>query len=266
MQLPPDFASLVVAVLTLVLPITAALLTFLHHRRIAHGRHWAVRPLAGIAALQARMSGLSESGRPVHVATGSGQSGTIGPSAATLASVNITQRIAETATAQGGQVTVTDGDIAAHLATRGSVRQAYRQSSLALDYREHAPRLVAHQTPVAYAAGVDQRLGMQESDTNVVIGDLGSEALLITEGWANHGPQLSGTTTLTALPGLILSTNATLIGEELFAADAYLAATPTARARLSTQDRIRTIVILLIIIGVIYQMANLMFNLGLPSL
>jgi hypothetical protein len=268
MQLPPftDFASLVVATLTLALPIAAALLTVFHHRRIARGRSWVIRPLAGIGGLQERLGSLSEAGRPVHIATGSGQAGAIGPSAATLAGVSIAQRIADLATSQGGQVDVTDGDIAAHLATRGTVRQAYRQSSLALDYRVHAPHLVAHQTPAAYAAGVTHRLALQEIDSNVIAGELGSESLLIAEEGARYGPQLSGTTTLAALPGLMLSTDATLIGEELFAADAYLATTPTAKARLLTQDTLRTIVVLLLIAGVVYQVVNLMFRLGLPSL
>ena len=261
-----DFTSLVVAILTLIFPIAAVLLTLLQHRRIANGGRHILRPLVGMARLQGRLENLSESGRPIHVATGNGVAGTIGPSAATIAAVNITQRVASLATAQGGQIDVSDGDITAHLATRGAVRQAYRQSSLALDYRTHAPRLLAHHTPTAYAAGVAQRLGSGGFDSNVIVGEHGSEALLIAETGRGHGPQLAGTTTLAATPGLMLSTDATLIGEELYAAEAYLAQTMTARARLLTQDMLRTFVIVLIILGVVYQIVNLSLGLGLPSL
>jgi hypothetical protein len=56
-------------------------------------------------------------------------------------------------------------------------------------------------------------------------------------------PQFGGATTTTALPLVYLTTEGTLIGEEIYAAEAYLDRSATPRARLLTQDTLRTVII-----------------------
>ena len=251
----------------LLIPALAVVFTWLHHARVRAGHPGAFRPLPGIAGLETRLGEGVESGRPVHVATGASQRGSVGVTAETLASLLITQRLAEASTRQGGAIVVTNGDIVTNAAARGIVRQAYRQTSFAADYRGYESQLVAHQTPVAYAAGVARRYAVEPMDASLVVGDYGSEALLITEEGAERGvPQLSGATTLHALPALALSTDATLGGEELFAAEAYLSTAAEPKARLLTQDALRRLVILLLVAGIAYQGLNTFFGLGLPSL
>jgi hypothetical protein len=63
---------------------------------------------------------------------------------------------------------------------------------------------------------------------------------------------------------MLLSTPSALIGEEIFAAEAYLASDPVAQSRLMTQDGLRTVVIILIIGGFVYGL--LQPSLGLPPL
>jgi hypothetical protein len=257
----------VTEILLLLLPALAVIFTWLHHARVTHGRVPTFRALPGIAGLNRRVGSVVESGRPVHVATGGSQTGAVGTTAETLASLLITQRLAESVTRRGGTITATTGDAPALLAARGSVREAYRGTGFAADYRGSNIQLVAHQAPVAYAAGVARRYALDAVDCGVVVGDYGSEALLIsTEGTERAIPQLSGATTLSALPALTLSTDATLVGEELFAAEAYLAAAAAPKARLSTHDALRQALLVLIVIGIIYQILNLALGLGLPSL
>ncbi|MDQ5851368.1 MAG: hypothetical protein M3380_04710 [Chloroflexota bacterium] len=251
----------------LILPALALIFTFLHHARVGRGSVPTLRPLAGMAAFEKRLREVVEVGQPVHVATGASQPGAVGATAETLASLLITQRLAEAATQRGAHTAVTTGDVVALAAARGTVRQAYRGTGLAADYRGSAVQLVAHQTPIAYAAGVARRYAVEPMDMSVVVGDYGSEALLIgEEGAQRRLPQISGATTSTALPGLALSTDATLIGEELWAAEAYLSAAAAPKARLLTQDALRRILVLSIIAGMIYQVLDLFLGLGLPSL
>ena len=250
----------------LIIPVLAVIFTWLYHARVQAGKAPPFRPLPGIASLETRLGEMVESGRPVHVATGASQRGTIGATAETLASLLITQRMAEVATRQGGGIVVTNGDVVTNAAARGIVRQAYRQTSFAADYRGHEAQLVAHQTPVAYAAGVARRYAVEPMDASLVVGDYGAEALLITEEGAARGvPQLAGATTLNALPALTLSAAATLVGEELFAAEAYLGSAAAPKARLLTQDALRWLVILLLLGGIAYGSLNTLFGLGLPS-
>ncbi len=251
----------------LILPVLAIIFTWLHHARASHGRLPVFRPLPGIAAFTRRVGEVVEAGRPIHVATGAGDGATTGPSAASLASLLIAQRVCETVVQRGGNVVATTGDVVALAAVRGTWREAYRGTGFAADYRAGQAQLVAHQTPIAYAAGVARRYAVQPMDMSVVAGDFGPEALLIGVEGAERGiPQVSAAASLGALPALALSTDATLIGEELFAAEAYLTPANTPKARLMTQDALRRAIVLLLVLGIAYQVLNRVLVLSLPAL
>ena len=103
---------------------------------------------------------------------------------------------------------------------------------------------------------------------SVVAGNYEAEALLISEeGWRRDLPQLAATTSLAALPVLAISADTTLIGEELFAAEAYLSDASMPKSRLLTQDALRWTVLALLLGGLIWQLlAVLQPSLRLPPL
>jgi hypothetical protein len=235
--------------------------------RARSGRLPFFRPLPGIARIQAHLADVAESGKPLHVATGANQGSVAAtaPSAETLASLLIAQRIAEQSTKRGGNVAATSGDIVSHTALRGTLHQAYRQSGFASDFRGDSVQLVAQNTPVAYAAGVTARYVVEPVAVSVAAGSFGTEALLITEEGASHDvPHIAATSSLGALPVLALSASATMVGEELWAAEAYLSDDAAPKARLLTHDALRWLLIALLLIGIAWQLLAPSF--GLPSL
>jgi hypothetical protein len=253
--------------LLLALPALAVIATWWHHARVTGGRLPDIRALTGIPVLEQHLSEGVESGKPLHIATGTSRPGTIGVTAESLASLQISDRLAELAIRRGGSVIVTSGDIVNHTAVRGTLHRVYRESGLSHDYNATQAELVAHQTPIAYAAGVAGRYRDQPMDMSVVVGDYGAEVLLITdEGNRQHLPQVSGATSLSALPVLTLSTTATLVGEEVFAAEAYLTDAAAPRARLLTLDLLRWAVVLLIVVAMVYRLLDATLGLGLPAL
>lgn len=243
---------LLLALLFIALPLTVV-----YALRAQAGRLPAFRSLPGLAGLRALFSDVAESGRPLHVATGAGQrsaAGT-GPTAETIASLLIAQRIAEETAQRGGNVSATSGDIVAQAALRGTVHQAYAQAGFASDYQPGSVQLVAQNAPVAYAAGVATRYAREPMVASMVAGNYDAEALLITgEGAAHEIPQVAAATSLAALPVLTLSANATLVGEELFVAEAYLSDATAPKARLMTQDALRWIVLALLVAGIVWQL------------
>ncbi|GAC1386397.1 MAG: hypothetical protein NVSMB42_06930 [Herpetosiphon sp.] len=253
--------------LALFLGVLALLFTFLNHLRARAGRvpHW--RPLAGVAIIYSHLREIAETGRPLHVATGAGRAGAIGPTAETLASLLIAQQLARTAVHNGGGVAITTGDIVADVAARGVVQQAYRGTGFAADYSPQNVRMVAQQTPMAFAAGVAGRYQEQPMEMGVIAGDYGAEALLITSiGNAREVPQVAAVTTLTALPVLLLGSDATLIGEEVFALASYLSTGPNAAGRLLTLDALRRAVIVLLLLGLLYSLVRVTIRPDLPAL
>jgi len=261
MQFPTTPAS----VLLLVLLAITIILSIAYVLRVRAGRIPKFRPLFGIVQLRALFGDVAETGRPLHVATGTGQQGAFGTTAETIASLLITQRIAEATTQRGGTVAATSGDIVAHAALRGTVQQAFRQAGYASDYQPQAVQLVAQTTPIAYAAGVAARYQVEPMAASVVAGNYDTEALLISEeGAAQNIPQIAATTSLTALPVLALSAQATLVGEDLFAAEAYLSDDDQPKARLLTHDALRWVLLVLIVVGLIWQLIAPLV--GLPQL
>lgn len=237
----------------------------LHARR----RSITLRALPGLDLLHDRMAGLAEAGAAVQIATGANQSGgqTLLPSGETLGSLQLAGRVAEAAARRAGTVTADAGDITSYLALRGLVHSAYQRAGFGADYRGTHVHLLAHNAPTAYAAGVAAQM-RDAPALAVVAGNYGAEALLISEeAAARQVPTIAATPNLLALPVLTLSADATLVGEDLFAAEAYLADAPRPAARLLTHDLLRRILLGLLALGLLWQLAaRWLPALGIPAL
>jgi hypothetical protein len=128
------------------------------------------------------------------------------------------------------------------------MRQAYQAAGLGEDYDSANVQFLAHQDGMAYAAGVTTLYGRQRLEASQMLGSFGQEFILIGEDGAQRGvPQIAGATATTAQPLIYLTADSALIGEEIYAAEAYLARTPEPTARLLTQDVLRTLVIIVIV-------------------
>lgn len=257
------------ALLILLVTLVVVAMTWLHHARVISGKLPARRPLPALDSLRNALGRGAETGRSLHVSPGAGQigagSGTRSSTAETLAGLLVAGRVAEEAALNGAPILVSSGDAIAHLALRGVVRQAYQMAGQTQDYDAARVQLLAHQDGLAYASGVTTLYGRQQIEASALVGGFGQEFLLIGEDGAQRQlPQIAGTTSSTALPMMMLTTPSTLIGEEIFAAESYLATEPAAQSRLMTQDVLRTVVILLVISGFIYGL--LQPSLGLPPL
>lgn len=262
--LPPP-QTLMILLVTLVV----VCMTWLHHARILAGRIPVRRALPALDALHSALAHGAETGKLLHVSPGSGMigagSGTSGTTAETVAGLMMASRVAGEAALNGAPILVSSGDAITLLSLRGAVRQAYQQAGQTQDYDGAKVHLLAHQDALAYASGVTTLYGREQIGASVMVGSFGQEFLLIGEDGAQRDlPQVVGSTSSAALPLMMLTTSSTLIGEEIFAAEAYLSTEPVAQSRLMTQDLLRTVVIMLVIGGFIYGLISP--SLGLPSL
>jgi len=119
-------------------------------------------------------------------------------------------------------------------------------------------QLLAHQDAMAYASGVTTLYGRQKLEVSQMVGSFGQEFLLAGEVGAQRDvPQIAGATTTTALPLIYLTADGALIGEEIYAAEAYLSRMPAPQARLLTLDALRTAVIFAILVLLLVAAAGL---------
>lgn len=242
-------------VFVLLAALVVVAITWWYHARSMAGAIPVRRPLPALDPLQAALGRGAETGRAVHLSPGGGSVGSRTTIAETMVGLLAAERVANKAALKGSPILVSSGDAVAHLALRGMLRQAYRRAGRAHDYDPSSIQLLSHENATAYATGVMTFYARQRLEASQLLGGFGTEFLLFAEEGERRGiPQMMGTTSVAALPVMVLSTPSTLIGEEVFAAEAYLSDSAAPQARLMTQDLLRTGIIVLLVGGCLYSL------------
>jgi hypothetical protein len=250
--LPPQTLTL------LIITLLVVILMLLYHRRaLDAARPIARRPIAALELMRRALAYGAETGQSIHLSPGAGGVGSRATTAETIAGLLAAERVATEAALNGAPILASSGDAVAHLALRGTLRQAYQRAGFGQDYDPVNVQLLAHQDPMAYASGVTTLYGRQRLQASQLIGAFGQEFVLAGEVGAQRDvPQLAGATTTTALPLVYLAADGALVGEEIYAAEAYLARSSAPMGRLLTQDALRTVVIVAILVLALLSLAG----------
>ena len=114
-------------------------------------------------------------------------------------------------------------------------------------------------TPLSYAAGVMPSIRDENISTNVLIGNFGPEVGLLVEA-ANRQNALviAASDSLPAQAVLFAASDEPLIGEELFAAGAYVQAGATHAASLVVQDILRWLIIVALVAGAALKLVGIL--------
>jgi hypothetical protein len=144
------------------------------------------------------------------------------------------------------------------LAAAGEVvKGAYLDSGRPDSYHPEMIRYVAGEQ-FAYVAAVNGIMLREKPAACVYMGAFYAESLLLAEtGFAAGAIQISGTANPEQLPFFIAACDYTLMGEELFAASAYLSKEPLLLGSLKGQDLIKILLVACIIIGVVFEVFHI---------
>ena len=105
-----------------------------------------------------------------------------------------------------------------------------------------------------YAAGIDGMVVREKPATIFYMGAFYAEALILAETGNSIGAiQIAGTAMPSQLPFFVASCDYTLIGEELFAASAYLSREPKLLGSLKGQDMGKAVILIAIVVGVLLE-------------
>ena len=137
------------------------------------------------------------------------------------------------------------------LFAQNSLRAAYKENNNTDVGASQNVRYVAPQ-PSAYAAGVMSMLNTDKPEATAMVGEFGDEYLLMGESAALRGvSQVAGASDPNTLPFVYVSADESLLGEEMYAAGAYLQKHPSHVGSLLAQDTMRWVVGLVILGGVL---------------
>ena len=115
----------------------------------------------------------------------------------------------------------------------------------------------------AYAAGVNGIMVREKPAACMYMGKFYAESLILAETGNSIGAiQIAGTASQAQIPFFVTACDYTLIGEEFFAASAYLSGRPELIGGVKGQDMIKLIIIGIILVGVVLRLMNDMGVIG----
>lgn len=207
-----------------------------------------LRPIEAYERLNRAVGLAVENGTRLHISLGRGNLFTARGGSA-LAGLAMLRRLAERTSASDRPPIVTSGDAALAILSQDTLRSGYRAAGAEEQYRFSTGRLTGL-TPFSYAAGTMPIEHDENVSANVVIGDLGAESALIAEASDRENSSLiAASDDLSAQAIFYASAQEPLIGEELFAAGAYVGAGASHDASLQVQDILRWLIIVAILVG-----------------
>jgi hypothetical protein len=153
---------------------------------------------------------------------------------------------------------------------RAIVMQAARQVSKEAYLTQGRPELynedMVHyitDDQFAYAAAVNGIMQRDEPAACLYMGKFFAESLLFAETGNSIGAiQIAGTGSQTQIPFFVTACDYTLMGEEFFAASAYLSQEADLIAGITAQDLIKVILVIVILFGTV---SRALFDLGLVN-
>jgi hypothetical protein len=208
----------------------------------------ALRQIAAYEKLNHAVGLAVESGTRLHFSLGRGNLyGARGASA--LAGLAMVRRLSERTSVSDNPPVVTSGDASLAILSQDTLQSGYRVAGAEEQYRFTTGRL-AGLTPFSYAAGTMPTVHDENVSTNIFIGDFGPESALMTEAAEREDSTLIAASDNMAAQSIFYATSEEpLVGEELFAAGAYVGAGVAHDASLNVQDILRWLVILGILVG-----------------
>ncbi len=226
----------------------------------AAGRRQPGRFLRDIPAFArlGRAIGLAvEAGQRLHISLGRGElNGLQGASA--LVGLSLLQRIARIASISDRPPIASSGDGTLMILSQDTLRSAFQNTGVETQFNPAAGQLTGV-TPFSYAAGAAALIYDQQVSASVLAGHFGSEVALITDaGERSGGLTLAGSDSIPGQAVLFATAQEPLIGEELYAAGAYVQAGAMHIASVRAQDFFRWLLVLIILVGAALKLAGVL--------
>ncbi len=207
-----------------------------------------LRPLPPLAQLRRAIGEAVESGQRLHLSLGHGT--LTGPqSALALVGLTVLGRLGRIAAVADRPPVASAGTGPLGLLAQGTLTAAFRESGV--EHRMHP--LYAQITgliPEAYIAGAMMLAADPHNAAEVFLGNFGPLGGLLTDVVEQRGGlSVAGTDHVPTQAVFYATASAPLIGEEPFAAGAYLGAGPFHSASLQVQDGLRWLLIGVMVLG-----------------
>ena len=234
-------------------------LIFYYFQKAQRGSDLYLRPIPGMDAIDEAIGRATEMGKPILYVPGLSTISDV----ATIASLTILSRVAKKVAEYQTPLMVPNRDPIVFTIAEESVKQAYLEAGRPDAYNPDSVFFLT-QSQFAFVAGVNGIMMRDRPATNFYLGMFWAESLILAETGSLSGAiQIAGTDAVTQLPFFITTCDYTLIGEELYAASAYLGREPKQLGAIKSQDACKGIIMAIITMALLAGILDLVFDLDL---
>jgi hypothetical protein len=245
--------------LAYILLVIFTALVFIFLWRARRGYVPFVRQIPGVTAIDEAVGRATEMGRPVIFVMGA---------------TDVKDIITHAAISVLGHIARISAHLKAHLVAlvrlpdvypfaEAAVREAYRAAGELDSFNAKDQVRFLSDNGIVYAMGVARTVEESQAGCTMFFGQFDFVSLLMTEPGARAGVlQIAGDPRLDQVPFFVCTCDYTLFGEEYFAAGAYVSEDPALRSAVVSQDLIKAVIVVLIVLGVV---ALLVAGLGIPG-
>ncbi|MCK4305613.1 MAG: hypothetical protein KAY24_15355, partial [Candidatus Eisenbacteria sp.] len=212
-----------------------------------------IRRIAGITAMEEAVGRATELGKKVLYLPGGGTLDDI----QTIASLAVLRHVATLTAEYSAELDVPNKDPLTFAAARETVQEAYMQAGRPELFTSETVHYVTYDQ-FAFTASVTGIMVRERPAANFLIGAFHAESLLLAETGQTVGAlQIAGTAEVSQLPFFAVVCDYTLMGEELFAAGAYLSGEPAMLGSIKGQDFTKACIILFMVLGIVFEIFDI---------
>ena len=217
--------------------------------RARAGKELFIRKIAGLEAVEEAVGRATEMGKKIFYIPGISDMDNM----QTIASITILGKVAELAARHETWLQVPVCRSLVMVTAKEVVKEAHSKVGRPDTFHEDQVNYLTDDQ-FGYAAAVDGMVVREKPATIFFMGEFFAESLILAEtGNASGAIQIAGTAAPAQLPFFIAACDYTLIGEELFAASAYLSREPKLLGSLKGQDMGKAVILVAILVGIILE-------------
>ncbi|MFH1700992.1 MAG: fibronectin type III domain-containing protein [Candidatus Zixiibacteriota bacterium] len=196
------------------------------------GRKFFIRKIAGLEAIEEAVGRATEMGRPILFIAGIQDMDDV----QTIAGITILGRVARVIADYDSKIRMPVSRSLVMTSARETIKEAYMSAGRPDGYSDDMVQYITDEQ-FGFVAAVNGIMVREKPATCLYLGAFFAESLILAETGNSIGAiQIAGTARPGQLPFFVAACDYTLIGEELFAASAYLSGDPKQLGSLKGQD------------------------------
>jgi len=243
-------------VFQLVLLVVAVLFIYITWRRSKSGVLPKIREIAGLEAINDAVGRAVETGRPVMVNVGWGGIVDALKSQQTFAGIDVLSHVAKLTAKYKVPLIVPAAEAASVPLIEATVYESYLAEGCPDAYKAENIRYLTD-LQWSWVSGTLGMIKREKPAANMMFGYFGGDTIMHSEtGQAVGAIQIAGTAEIGYVPFFVIACDFALIGEELFAAGAYVTRNAERLSVIVSEDYFRIVLLGIIVIGVLAAIAG----------